>query len=94
MTPGTSPLFGEQAALEALVCMWGEAYIIGCDEGQWWFRRRDGKGGIETAFTPDCLLAQIVTDFTVYPVLCQLPPGGTGQPLPPGQPASTGHRRS
>lgn len=43
---------GEQAAVEALRCTWGEAYDIGAEEGLWWFRRKDGVGGTETAAFP------------------------------------------
>jgi hypothetical protein len=43
---------GEQAALEALEFNWGDAYDIGVDDGQGWYRRRDNRGGTETANTP------------------------------------------
>jgi hypothetical protein len=59
---------GQQAALEALQWHWGKVYHIGCDDGQWWFRRKDGKGGQETASTPDDLRAQIAADYTFLPV--------------------------
>ncbi|HLI77928.1 MAG TPA: hypothetical protein VKV02_13360 [Acidobacteriaceae bacterium] len=61
---------GERAVGDALRCTWGEAYEIGVDGGQWWFRRKDGIGGIETAVSPDCLLAQIVIDYDCLPVRC------------------------
>jgi hypothetical protein len=54
--------------VEALCCTWGEGYEIGVDEGQWWFRRKDGIGGTETAASPDCLLAQMVIDYDCLPV--------------------------
>lgn len=60
---------GQQAALEALQWHWGEVYDIGCDDGQWWYRRKDGKGGRETATTPDDLRRQIAADYTFMPVL-------------------------
>jgi hypothetical protein len=59
---------GQQAALEALQWNWGQAYKIGVDDGEWWYRRRDGKGGRETASTPDVLRAMIVTDYDTWPV--------------------------
>jgi hypothetical protein len=43
---------GQLAALDALRWHWGTAYEIGVDDGQWWYRRRDGKGGRETATPP------------------------------------------
>lgn len=67
-TCGIPVLPGQQAALEALQWHWGNAYEIGVDDGQWWYRRRDGKGGTETAGTPDDLRNQIVIDYTCYPV--------------------------
>ncbi|MGH3158275.1 MAG: hypothetical protein ACRDNF_17120 [Streptosporangiaceae bacterium] len=59
---------GERAALDAMQWNWGEAYEIGCEEGQWWYRRKDGQGGRETAATPDELHAQIVLDYSLLPV--------------------------
>jgi hypothetical protein len=59
---------GQQAALDALVWNWGTAYEIGVDDGQWWYRRRDGKGGRETATTPDDLRTMIITEYSIYPV--------------------------
>jgi hypothetical protein len=57
-----------KAALEALQWDWGEAYEIGFDDGEWWYRRRDGFGGRESAFTPDALHKLIVEDYTFRPV--------------------------
>lgn len=75
---------GERAVVEALRCAWGEAYEVGVDGGQWWFRRKDGMGGTETAASPDGLLAQIVIDYDVLPVRCP----------PPARPtACAAHRR-
>jgi hypothetical protein len=71
----------EQAALEALLLTWGEAYSIGCDEGQWWFRRLDRKGATETAYSPDALHAQILIHNAVYLT------GRAALPPPPEQPA-------
>jgi hypothetical protein len=62
------PLPGERAALEALAWNWGTAYEIGIDDGEWWYRRRDGKGGRETASAPDTLHNMIVTDYDALPV--------------------------
>jgi hypothetical protein len=94
---------GERAAVEALRCTWGEAYEVGVDEGRWWFRRKDGKGGTETAASPDCLQAQIVIDYSVLPVRCPPPPRGpltaagyhqrptcSGTPPRPSPPPSSG----
>src|ERR1700723_908513 len=64
---------GEWAVVEALCCTWGEAYEVGVDEGQWWFRRKDGIGGTETATSPDRLLAQMVIDHDCLPVRCAPP---------------------
>jgi hypothetical protein len=71
---------GERAALEALQWNWGEAYHIGCDDGQWWFRRKDGKGATETASTPDELRNQIVLDYSLLPVHRESPPDRDAQP--------------
>jgi hypothetical protein len=76
---------GERAALEALVWNWGEAYHIGCDDGQWWFCRKDGKGATETASTPDELRNQIVLDYSLLPVHRESPPDGDAQPA--GEPS-------
>jgi hypothetical protein len=79
---------GQQAALEALQWHWGEVYHIGVDDGQWWYQRKDGKGGTETASTPDALRSMIITDYTIMPVPREPAPGGTGQPAPTGHTAS------
>ncbi|MGH3156268.1 MAG: hypothetical protein ACRDNF_06805 [Streptosporangiaceae bacterium] len=76
---------GERAALEALRWNWGEAYHIGCDDGQWWFRRKDGKGPTETASTPDDLRAQIVLDYTLRPVHRAPPQDGEQPVIQPAQ---------
>lgn len=55
-------------ALDALQRTWGAEYEIGCDDGEWWFRRRDGIGGRETAPTPDELHAMIVENYNFRPV--------------------------
>jgi hypothetical protein len=67
---------GERAAVEALRGTWGAAYEFGVDGGQWWFRRKDGVGGTETAASPDCLLTQIVIDYGSLPVRCPPPAHG------------------
>ena len=72
-------LSGQQAALDALRWNWGEAYDIGVDEGEWWCRRKDGKGGTETAATPDALRTMIVTDYTIMPVPREPSPDGAAQ---------------
>jgi hypothetical protein len=56
------------AALEALEFNWGDAYEIGCDDGEWWFGRRDGIGGRERASAPDELRRMIVADYEFRPV--------------------------
>lgn len=71
---------GERAALEALQWNWGEAYDIGCDDGQWWFRRKDGNSATETASTPDELRNQIVLDYSLCPVRREPPPDGDERP--------------
>jgi hypothetical protein len=73
---------GQQAALEALRWNWDEAYHIGCDEGLWWYRRRDGKGATETATTPDHLHTQIITDYFTFPVNREALPPSPAQPAP------------
>jgi hypothetical protein len=56
------------AALEALEFNWGDAYEIGCEDGEWWFGRRDGIGGRERASAPDELRRMIVADYEFRPV--------------------------
>jgi hypothetical protein len=56
------------ATLDALRWNWGDAYDIGCDDGVWWFRRRDGIGSQETASSPDALRRAIVDDYTFRPM--------------------------
>jgi hypothetical protein len=55
-------------ALETLQWNWGDAYEIGFDDGEWWFRRRDGIGGRERAGDPDELHKLIVADYHFRPV--------------------------
>jgi hypothetical protein len=55
------------AALDALRWNWGEAYEIGHDT-TWWFRRRDGYGGAETASSPDVLRSAIIENYLARPV--------------------------
>jgi hypothetical protein len=87
---------GKQAALEALCWNWGVAYDIGVDGGQWWYRRRDGLGGTETAITPDDLHIKIANDYTDLPVRRQPPPSddtsqshAKGKPTMPAQSDTT-----
>jgi hypothetical protein len=61
-------VMGEDAALDALRWNWGDAYDIGCDDGVWWYRRRDGLGGTHTALAPDELRAAIIVDYVRRPV--------------------------
>jgi hypothetical protein len=58
---------GTDTALDALRWNWGDAYDIGCGD-RWWFRRRDGLGGEETASGPEALRRAIVDDYTFRPV--------------------------
>jgi hypothetical protein len=67
-TCDTPALPSQHAALEALQWNWGQAYEIGVDDGQWWYKRRDGKGATETASTPNALHTMIVTDYGTWPV--------------------------
>jgi hypothetical protein len=55
------------AALDVLRWNWGEAYEIGHDT-RWWFRRRDGYGGVETAAGPEVLRSAIIENYTDRPV--------------------------
>jgi hypothetical protein len=71
---------GMQAALDALRWDWGEAYQIGCRDGRWWYRRRDGKGATQSAGTPDERRAQIITDYTLRPVHRDSSPTRTPRP--------------
>jgi hypothetical protein len=61
-------MFGSDDALDALRWNWGDAYDIGCTDGEWWFFRRDGIGGKRTANSPDLLRNTIVEDYTFRPV--------------------------
>jgi hypothetical protein len=56
------------AALDALRLLWGDGYEIGFDDEVWWYRRRDGKGGTQTAPDPDELNKMITDDHTFMPV--------------------------
>jgi hypothetical protein len=59
---------GDGAALDALRWNWGDAYDIGHDGNRWWFTRRDGTGGTETASGPDALRTAIIDNYTLRPV--------------------------
>jgi hypothetical protein len=65
--PDTARTF-DAAALEALRFLWGDGYEIGFDDEVWWYRRRDGKGGTQTAPYPDELNKMITDDHTFMPV--------------------------
>jgi hypothetical protein len=56
------------AALDALRLSWSDGYEIGCDDEVWWYRRRDGKGGTQTAPYPDELNKMITDDHAFIPV--------------------------
>ena len=56
------------AALEALVWHWGDAYDIGLCDGTWWFQRRDGYGGRETAASSEALRGAIIQNYMHRPV--------------------------
>jgi hypothetical protein len=61
----------QERALDALRYDWGDAYDIGVDE--WQARRKDGKGGLIEAATPDQLRRLIIEDYTFLPVPRDLP---------------------
>jgi hypothetical protein len=61
-----APLTGD-TALDSLRWHWGDAYEIGHD-AKWWFRRRDGYGGAETASSPDARHTAIIENYTARPV--------------------------
>jgi hypothetical protein len=57
-----------RAALDALRYGWGDAYEIGCDDGEWWYRRRDGLAGKVTADSPDQMGSLIAEDHAFQPI--------------------------
>ena len=54
--------------LVALRSRWGEGYRLGCDDGGWWYERRDGKGGRQEAAGPDDVARMIADDHAFMPV--------------------------
>ena len=42
---------------------WGDAYRIGVQDGAWWARRRDGRGGLLTAPDAEALLGAVRADY-------------------------------
>jgi hypothetical protein len=64
---------GQERALDALRYDWGDAYDIGVDDDQWQARRKDSKGGVIEAATPDQLRKLIIEDYTFLPVPRDLP---------------------
>jgi hypothetical protein len=64
---------GDGTPLEVLRWNWGEAYEIGCDDGEWWYRRRDGLGGRQTAQNADALHKLVIEDYTFLPVRRETP---------------------
>jgi hypothetical protein len=66
--PDTARATFDAAALEALRFLWGDGYEIGFDDEVWWYRRRDDKGGTQTAPYPDELNKMIADDHAFMPV--------------------------
>jgi hypothetical protein len=64
----STPEDAQAPALAALRFHWGDAYEIGCDDGGWWYERRDGIGGRERAGDPVELYRMIVADYEFRPV--------------------------
>ena len=52
----------------ALRSGWRDGYRIGCDDGGWWYERRDGKGGRHEASGPDEVARMIADDHAFMPV--------------------------
>jgi hypothetical protein len=55
----------EDRALDALAFAWGDAYDVGCEDGQWVASRRDDRGGALTGETPDELNRQMRADWGI-----------------------------
>ena len=55
-------------ALVALRSGWEDRYRVGCDDGGWWYERRDGKGGRHEASGPDDVARMIADDHAFMPV--------------------------
>ena len=67
----------DEQELAALQWNWGEAYLIGYDEGHgWWASRRDQIGGLITEAGPDELRAAIIADYDLKPVPRDIPAAG------------------
>lgn len=76
----------EADALEAIRFGWGDAYLIGHDDGRgYWAARRDRIGGLLTAAGPDELRQAITEDYALKPVPREPPPGGRPGELDPVQ---------
>lgn len=58
----------EDLELAELEHHWGGAYHIGVQDGTWWARRRDGKGGQLTAPDAEALYQAIYADYRANPV--------------------------
>lgn len=58
----------ELAELAELEYHWGEAYRLGVQDGTWWARRRDGRGGQLTAPDAEALAEAIRADYRANPV--------------------------
>ncbi len=56
-----------RVALDALRYCWEDTYEIGCDDGGWWHRRRDGLAGKVTADSPDQMSSLIAEDLRPRP---------------------------
>jgi hypothetical protein len=52
----------------ALRSGWRDGYRIGCDDGGWWYERRDGKGGRHEGASPDDVARMIADDHAFMPV--------------------------
>lgn len=68
--PGGASTAGDEQVsdLAALRWHWGDAYEIGCDDGTWWYERRDGIGDRERAGDPVELYRMITGDYEFRPV--------------------------
>lgn len=59
----------DSLALKVLLREWGGAYRFGVfDDGTWWWERRDGEGGRETADGPDAVYRGVTADHAFRPV--------------------------
>jgi hypothetical protein len=77
-----------RGSLDVLRMSWSDVFEIGWD-GQWWYRRRDGRGETVTAPTPEELIRLMAQDYREQPIRL-IGDGNAAGRCAPGLPSEDG----